>query len=188
MPDEIWVGDEDALRIAQNFFPQDKLRLVPNPYFQDIRDELKTIKSSPKQSTKTRILYVCEPIEEHSMRECGHPLHWGYTEYDAMRFFFKTLPGIISMDTMDCIRVRHHPSEEHNKYDTIVQAYPALPIQKSERNSLVEDCVWTDWVVGCNSMALVVGLLAKKKVYSCIPPGGTFCSLPQEGIIKLMER
>lgn len=185
LPDEIWVGDEDALKIAQNFFPQEKLRLVLNPYFQDIKDELKTIRSLPKQTKKTRILYVCEPVEEHSIREYGHPLHWGYTEYDAMRFFFEKLPDIIPMEKVECVRVRKHPSELKNKYDNILQEYPAIPFQKSEGNSLIEDCVWTDWVVGCNSMALVVGLLAGKRVYSCIPSGGKPCSLPQKQIINL---
>ena len=151
LPDEIWLGDEDALKIAQNFFPQEKLRLVPNPYFQDIKDELKTTKSSQKQITKTRILYVCEPIEEHSIKEYGHPLHWGYTEYDAMLFFFEKLPKIISVEKVEYVRVRRHPSESKNKYDNILQEYPAVPFQNSERNSLVEDCVWADWVVGCET-------------------------------------
>ena len=186
LPDEIWVGDEDALRIAQNYFSQDKVRLVPNPYFQDIRDELKTIKAPPQQTTKTRILYVCEPIEEHSIREYGHPLHWGYTEYDAMRFFFEKLPNIISMEKVECVRIRKHPSESKNKYDNILQEYPVIPFQKSEGHTLIEDCVWSDWVVGCESMAIVVGLLAGKKVYSCISPGGKTCSLPHKHIRKII--
>lgn len=186
LPDEIWVGDEDALKIAQNLFPQEKLRLVPNSYFQDIRDELKTIKIPQKQTTKIRILYVCEPIEEHSIREYGNPLHWGYTEYDAMRFFFGKLPEIIPVEKVEYVRVRKHPSESKNKYDNILKEYPAAPFQKSEGHTLTEDCAWTDWVVGCESMALVVGLLAGKKVFSCIPSGGKACSLPHKEIQKII--
>jgi len=184
LPDEIWVGDEDALKIAKNYFPQEKLRLVPNPYFQDIKDELKTIKAPPKQSRKTRIAYVCEPIGEHSIKQYRHPLHWGYTEYDAMRFFLTRLPEIIPIKEVEFVRIRKHPSELQDKYDNILQEYPAIPFQKSEGNSLVEDCVWADCVVGCESMALVVGLLAEKKVYSCIPPGGKPCCLPHGEIEK----
>ena len=185
LPDEIWVGDKDALEIAQDYFSQEKLRLVPNPYFKDVKDELKSIKFSPKQTTKIRILYVCEPIEEHSIREYGHPLHWNYTEYDAMRFFFGMLPEIIRVENMECVRVRKHPSESKDKYDKILDENLGIPIQKSEGNTLIQDCVWADWIVGCNSMALVVGLLAGKRVYSCIPPGGKACSLPQKKIIRL---
>lgn len=186
LPDEIWVGDEDALRIAQNYFSQDKLRLIPNPYFQDIKDELKAIKAPPKQTRKTRILYVCEPIEEHSIRQYGHSLHWGYTGYDAMRFFFERLPEIIPIEKVEYVRIRKHPSESENKYDNVLHEYPAIPFKKSEGNSLMEDCVWSDWVVGCNSMALVVGLLAGKKIYSCIPPRGKSCSLPHKQIQKII--
>jgi hypothetical protein len=185
LPDEIWCGDKNALLIAQNFFLQEKLRLVPNPYFQDIKDELKTIKLPQRQAIKKRILYVCEPVAEHSKKKYGHSLHWGYTEYDAMHFFFKKLRDIISMEKMECVRVRKHPSESKNKYDNILLEYPAIPFQKSERNSLIEDCVWADWVVGCESVALVVGLLAGKKVYSCIPSEGKECRLPHSEIIDL---
>ena len=185
LPDEIWVGDEDALKIAQSYFPQEKLRLVPNPYFLDIKEELKSIVLSTKANHKTRILYVCEPILEPSIRGYGHPLHWGYTEYDAMRFFYEKLPKIISIEKIEYVRVRKHPSESRNKYDNILQEYPAISFQKSDVNSLIEDCIWSDWVVGCESMALVVGLLAGKKVYSCIPLAGNECSLPHREIIEL---
>ena len=186
LPDEIWVGDKDALKIAQNYFPQEKLRLVPNPYFQDIKDEIKSIKASEKQTTKIRILYVCcGPIGEYSIKKYGHPLHWGYTEYDALRFFFEKLPNIIPIENVEYVRVRRHPSESKNKYDNILEEYPAIPFQKSEGNSLIKDCVWADWVVGCESMAIVVGLLAKKKVFSCIPVEGKSCSLPYKEIISI---
>ena len=39
-----------------------------------------------------------------------------------------------------------------------------------------------DILVGCDSMAMVVGLIAKKRVLSCVPPGGRKCSLPHDGI------
>lgn len=186
LPDEIWVGDEDALNIAQNYFSKEKLRLVPNPYFQDIKDELKIRKTPPRKTRKTRILYVCEPIEEHSIRKYGYPLHWGYTEYDAMRFFLTRLPEIIPLKEVKFVRVQKHPSELQDKYDNILKEYQTIPFLKSEGHTLIENCVWADWVVGCESMALVVGLLAEKKVYSCIPPGGKPCCLPHGEIEKIL--
>jgi hypothetical protein len=42
-------------------------------------------------------------------------------------------------------------------------------------------------VVGCESMAMVVGLLAQKKVVSSIPPSGRHCRLPQKNIVHLSE-
>ena len=42
-------------------------------------------------------------------------------------------------------------------------------------------------VVGCESMAMVVALMAGKSVYSSIPSGGRNCTLPHEGIIKMKD-
>jgi predicted RNA methylase len=42
-----------------------------------------------------------------------------------------------------------------------------------------------DVVVGCASMAMVVALLAKKRVVCSIPPGGKACQLPQAEIEHL---
>ena len=39
-PDEIWVGDVDAERIAQELFPRAKVVLRSNPYFKDLLTEL----------------------------------------------------------------------------------------------------------------------------------------------------
>ena len=43
--------------------------------------------------------------------------------------------------------------------------------------SLMHETVEADVVIGCESMAMVVGLLAGKRVISCIPPGGKPCQL-----------
>jgi hypothetical protein len=38
-----------------------------------------------------------------------------------------------------------------------------------------------------HSMAMVVGLLAKKRVISTIPPGGKKCGLPQDAVEHLQD-
>ncbi|MGZ3698459.1 MAG: hypothetical protein ACXWP5_10010, partial [Bdellovibrionota bacterium] len=65
LPDEIWVGDEDALKIAkERFQTRVAIRLEPNPYFDEIREELKKVTKSGGASSKSgiRILYVCEAL------------------------------------------------------------------------------------------------------------------------------
>jgi hypothetical protein len=51
--------------------------------------------------------------------------------------------------------------------------------------TLLEEITEVNVVVGCSSMAMVVGLLAKKRVICSIPPGGRMCALPQKGIEHL---
>jgi hypothetical protein len=185
LPDEIWVGDEKACGIAKNHFPEEILQLVPNPYFKDITEALKPLTSSCHESAGLRILYVCEPIEEHSIREHGHPLHWGYTEYNALKYFLKNIENKLEPRniTLQKIRIRLHPSEKAGKYQNILDSFRRLPIEISDNTLLVEDCAWSNWVVGCDSMALVIGLLAGKDVFSTIPPGGKASTLPYHEIV-----
>ena len=46
----------------------------------------------------------------------------------------------------------------------------------SEEPDLAQDILRSDVVVGCNSMAMNVALLAEKRVVSVIPIGGEPCS------------
>lgn len=48
LPDEIWVGDVEAFRIANENFPNSKVLLQENPYFLDIKFELDAFKIKKK--------------------------------------------------------------------------------------------------------------------------------------------
>jgi hypothetical protein len=190
LPNEIWLGDVEALEIAKKEFPNDILRLIENPYFIDINKSLNEYKVKKTRISKTRILYVCEPLMEHSIKEYGHSMHFGYTEYDAMDFFFSHISNLCKIERLDSIRVRKHPSEGNEKYnDLLMKHRTKFCIEKSNNVSLLEDCAWADIVVGCESMAMVIGLMAGKRVFSTIPPGGKDCRLPQKEIshIKYFE-
>ena len=58
-------------------------------------------------------------------------------------------------------------------------------IAESSNKTLLEQIIEADIVVGCESMGMVVGLLAKKRVISSIPKEGRSCSLPQSNIEHL---
>ena len=60
-----------------------------------------------------------------------------------------------------------------------------LPVRLSDGSGLVDEIATSHWVAGCNSVAMVVGLVAGKQVLCCIPPGGRPCLLPQPGIHHL---
>ena len=55
-PDEIWVGDMDAERIAQKIFPEVAVVLKSNPYFDDLQIELKANTEFPPDSKKCSVL------------------------------------------------------------------------------------------------------------------------------------
>jgi len=182
LPDEIWVGDMDAKRIAQELFPKVKVTLQPNPYFKDLLAEMSGSRNRSHGTQQCSVLYVCEPIREHALLEYGNERYWGYTEEDALQFFLKNI-GVLGYDVSE-IKIRPHPSESKSKYDWARQAN-SLVTEMASTKTLLEQIVEADVVVGCESMAMVVGLLANKRVISSIPRDGKACGLPQAEIEHL---
>jgi len=184
LPDEIWVGDKCAENIARNIFSQTLIKLVPNAYFIDIKNKFIEINQINKRvSTRSggvNILFVCEPLSEHGLLEYGDALHWGYTEHDALRYFIENMKNVFGSGDHRVV-VRPHPSELSGKYRWVENEYPSIAILE-ENKSLMDQVAESDVVVGCESMAMVVGLIAGKRVMSCIPPGGAACALPQNEI------
>lgn len=186
LPDEIWVGDTMAFIMAKELFPSIKIGLVENPYFQDVRKELAEISQSHTRvvSNSLSVLYVSEPIREHARLRFGDELHWGYLEDDALRYFLLNIE--ILGKPVHHISIRPHPSEPIHKYEWVKHEFN-LPIVQGGFLTLLEEIAACDIVVGCESMALVVGLLAEKRVISCIPPGGKPCALPHSEIEHLQD-
>jgi hypothetical protein len=60
-----------------------------------------------------------------------------------------------------------------------------LEVLQSNGTTLLQDLAWADWVVGCDTAALVAAVFAGRKVFSCIPPGGQPMTLPFTEITRL---
>jgi len=130
------------------------------------------------------ILYVCEPLKEHALKKYGDERYWGYTEDDAIRYFLShsKLLGF----GQHRIRLRMHPSESPGKYGWVTGMHTE-GISISDNHDLLADIMRSDAVVGCTSMAMVVGILAGKRVVSVVPPDGKSCSLPYREIEHLQS-
>lgn len=188
LPDTLWVGDAIAERLARNLFPATPVQLVPNPYFEDIREELSRFEPAvqPEAGHGLRVLFVCEPLSEHGLKEYGNERHWGYTEFDALRYFFSNLA--LLGGPVHVAVIRPHPSERGGKYDAIARELACsagVPVRVGGDGSLLQEIAGCDVVAGCESMAMVVGLIAGRFVVSAIPPGGLPCSLPHRQIESL---
>lgn len=184
LPDEIWVGDAMAEAHARACFPATSIKLQPNPYVEDLKRELGAIRKSRVTSPDEgrSVLFVCENIGEHALREYGDERHLGYTEHDAIRYFLSNLRALGG--PIRRVVIRPHPSDPPGKYNWVSEAFGNL-IVPSAGKSLLEEIVECDIVAGCESMAMVVGLLAGCRVISCVPPGGKACELPQPEIEHL---
>ena len=161
--------------------------IVPNPYFLDIQEDLRAAQARlgvRRPGGTARVLLVTEPTSAHALQQFGDERHWGYTEFEAAAYFLKHAAalGVGS----ERVVLRPHPAEPAGKYAALLDAH-ATRLMLSEGRPLADDIVEADVVVGCNSMAMVVGLLAGKRVLSCIPPGGAPCVLPQTEIAAVSD-
>ncbi|MFH2135420.1 MAG: hypothetical protein ABII81_09640 [Pseudomonadota bacterium] len=179
LPDEVWVGDVDAEGIARILFEGLPIVLKPNPYFQDLQSELERLKPRLIGEEQCSVLYIGEPISKHALLQHGNERYWGYTEDDALKYFLNNLNALGT--PISKITIRPHPSESASTYDWVKQSF-ALPIEIGGMKTLIEEIAEANVVVGCESMGMVVGLLAKKRVVCSIPPGGRVCSLPHKEI------
>ena len=185
LPDEIWVGDVYALRIAKNVLPEVKIIYMPNMYFKELENAFDfSQKNKNEKRTDCSALFVCEPIAEIAKQEFGNELHYGYTQIDAINYFLKNIDKL--SQSIKSIKFRPHPSEPLDKYNWVKSCCP-IHVLIGGRQSLIEEIVDADIIVGCQSMAMVVGLIGGKEVVSSIPPNGQKCALPHKEILHLQN-
>jgi len=186
LPDELWVGDVDAERLAREHFPSIPVQLVANPYFIELKQKIAGLEMSKDSAHGggKKVLFVSENISDHARLQYGDERYWGYTEFDAIEYFLENIN--VLGDPVERVVIRPHPSDISGKYDWLLDKYAGI-VQLSGGKPLIEEIVGADVVVGCESMALVIGILAQKKVVSCIPPGGPVCRLPQVDILHFRE-
>lgn len=170
LPDEVWVGDSDARRIAQVELPATvTVREFENTYL------ARTAAAVRPVSKKGDVLYVAEPIIAD----------WGCDggEFIALDYFMAQRERAgITLDRL--VRLRPHPAEPWGKYDAWVARH-GHDVVLDDRADLVRSLGDARWVVGCHSFAMVVALAAGRTVISSLPPGSPPCPLPQQEIVHL---
>ena len=177
-PDKIWVFDKYAKKIIKKTLPKLKIYLKKNFYFLDIK---KNIKHNIKKINKSHILYVSEPIS--NLKEIKLNNFKNSREYKTLKYFFDNIKYITKKKYR--IIFRCHPNENYKKYKWLKNIFN--DIEFSKKKSLIQDMQNSNIVVGRQTMALVVGLILKKKVISCIPPNEKRCMLPFKSIKELRD-
>lgn len=172
LPDQIWVSDAHAARIARDHFAGIPITQLPNLYLDGLSQQVCALSSHAAGD----VLYLCEPARSDWGR--GVP-----GEFQALDFFagHAALAGI--PDSVR-VRLRLHPSEPEGKYDAWIAAHgPVFTLDKSA--SLAEAMRGARWVAGCESFAMNVALQAGRDVISVLPPWAPEFRLPQSGIRQL---
>jgi len=169
-PDEVWVSDKYALDIAK----KNNLRNVSikgNPLFFDF---LAYKKKFNKRNCNNNILFLSEPVSKDLKKH--------YDEIECIKYFLKNLD--ISKLKYKNIQIRPHPAENKSKFVKLKKISKKIYI--SNKNNIFFDIMKSNIIVGINTIALVLGLLANKKVISCIP-GKKNCELPHNKIISFKD-
>ncbi|MBU1019256.1 MAG: polysialyltransferase family glycosyltransferase [Patescibacteria group bacterium] len=152
LPDEIWAGDKYCYEDAKELFPNQTVKFVKNPYFEEIKRKYKAL----KKGSKNTVLFISEPVNIGNKDNFS-----SVTEYDV-------LDSCLAYLKKRKIIVRLHPSEPKTKYEKILSKYPEKNILKSHQK-LEEDFARSSLVIGMESTALVLAHICGKKVI-CMPP------------------
>ncbi|MDP3514156.1 MAG: hypothetical protein Q8S20_15565, partial [Sulfuritalea sp.] len=180
LPDELWVADTDAEAEARRCFPALPVRRLPNLYLERLAREVAAYHPTPARRDPQNILYVLEPVRQDWGRS-GEP-----GEFQALAFFLESLPSL-GIDEHVKIRLRPHPSDPPGKYDDWPLRYPTLDLSINASGALAEQIAWADWIVGCETFALVIALQAGRIAVSVLPPWAPHCRLPQQDLLHLRD-
>lgn len=189
LPNEFLVGDIYSKNIAKKSFPKIKISLIKNPYFTEIENKIKKIyKDDAHKNELKNILYLTEPLKNQAKYFYNDPKYYGYDEFSALENFFNYILNYKKkILNLIPIKIRLHPAENKNKYNKIFNKYKKINFTISKENDLVKDIVSSNFVVGCETTALVVALIAKKKVFCSIPKNGKKSSLPYKKLMKISK-
>ncbi len=172
LPDEIWVVDEYAKKISHEIFPELKIKLVPDMYMENIREEV----SRSKAVIKKQVLFLLEPIVFQGARTIYlNPLEKLYLEN-----FLQIWESTFARDNT-ILKLRPHPSEPNQKYATY--AIPSRVVM-SDLPRLSQDLAESSVVVGYHSYAMTVAKGLGKEVL-CALPVGVECELPHINIPRI---
>jgi len=180
LPDELWVVDPQALSIARTCFSNTSIVEQPNHYLEGICREVARRKR--EASPQRRILYVLEPMRS----DWGRPDE-GSGEFQALAHFISSWAtlGLRTADTL--VRLRPHPSDDPARYASWIEHQRAAgyQVELDPSTELVDALAWSDWVVGCESYALVIALTCGRRVHTSLPPWAPPCRLPHAELLPL---
>lgn len=178
LPDEIWVSDSYAAKLARAHFPDLRVIQQTNSYLAGLVAEVECRQPPRLGGAADRVLYVLEPICKHwgELNEPG--------EFQALDYFMAERHRAgVHLDAE--IRLRPHPSDSVGKYNDWINRHSNLRVSLDPSATLAEALSWSDVVVGCQTYAMVLALACGRSVISSIPPWAPPCSLPQLDIRHL---
>lgn len=181
-PNEIWVADDYACALAKKLFGEISIQTIGNPYLDEIKIEYDALSAQKrKKPKKYNIVFLSEPISALAKKLYNDENYYEANESDCLNRFIAIAKEKFSFPVD--LTIRPHPSENKQKYIPFLeQSSENFTIGLSSNANLLQDLIGADWVVGFDSMALVIALRCEKRVSSCLPKKSTFRTLPFDEI------
>lgn len=174
LPEEIWVGDVYALKLAKQNYRSSKdlkIKLVRNEYFKEVVEESH---NQPAHGLTT-ILFIGEPISEALNIYTDKKIP-PVTEFDLLKKICETFHKRSSKVK---VIIRLHPAESKDKYNALIKSFSRkIKVHVSREQYLVRDLARADVVIGMSSMALALAYVAGKKTMSVLPKPLSTCPIP----------
>lgn len=152
LPDEIWVGDKYALALAKKYFTSTMVRYVPNQYFIAMKGYYRELLGGYEK--EKGILFLSDVTKETDIA-------------------LKQLLDILAVkeDPLPLL-IRFHPADDTTRYDALIAQYRgAVEIKKSTEKYFVRDLLFANIVIGTETVAMVVSVLAGIKTISIMSVG-----------------
>jgi len=186
IPTEIWVTDQHSLQLARNLFPNADIQIVGNPYIEEMKSAFLKMKLPSLHSKYFDVLYLTEPISQQAKIQYGDENAWGFTEFDALKYFLRNLSYLTEQRDIR-VFLRQHPSEHENKYSDFLGDFEGTQVLMSGEEELLMAIASVHVIAGCDTMALLIGVAISKPVYSSLPPNTISPTLPSIGITYIRE-
>lgn len=181
LPDELWVGDRHAEKLAKQCFKNRTVRLVPNGHFQEVKAAYQRIRASGRTKGND-VLFISEPtmLAHKTFYEAGYV----FDETDVLK---RVLDHLSKKNIKDSIVICYHPAEKKDKYGSLLARYAGTLRFRKQGSNLLEDFARAKLVIGRRSMALALAALCGRKVVSYIPDRKVAFPLPFKEIMKIRD-
>ncbi len=184
VPREIWVTDLQSFELAQKLSPSAKISIVGNPYLEDLKKQFEQLDKHTPSSEYKDILYLTEPTMEQAQIQSGSENAFGYTEFDALRYFLGSL-WRLGGDQIIRVHLRTHPSELQDKYREFIGDFGQFQVLFCQEKDILISISKVHAIAGCDTMGLLLGVKIGIPVFSSLPPNSTDATIPTEGIVYL---
>ena len=157
-PDEIWAGDIDSYNLARLNFPPKIVKLKDNPYWKDILENHD--KEKPDIGSDD-FLYVSSNFD-NAHREQDIKV----SDVAILGKVIKQITRYAHSTKNIVITIRAHPSEDIDKYYDFTSPY--MNVLCDSESDLAKSVLRHKYIVGTNSMALVVGKILGKTTINAL--------------------